>query len=81
MSFIIINGNLIAKTEEKIKSGTMVSFSYQRTKEKINASRQWNLLNSRMGKISNAKKLDKKYLESEGVFNAQQINYLEFLLL
>lgn len=80
MSFIIHNGRLIAKTPRQIKSGTPVIFSTQRVEERINADRDWNLLNASHGKVSNDKKWDEKYMKSEGCFTAEEINYLEFLV-
>jgi len=63
MSYIIYKGELIAKTDEYLKSGSTVEFSHTLTKERINANREYQLVNADYAKISNAKKWEKIYRE------------------
>ena len=65
MSFIISSDNqLIAKVSEVLKSGTQVRFSAHTCAEAIDANREFNLVNAAWGKISNAKKWEKVYMNS-----------------
>lgn len=59
MSYIIKDNEIIAKTKQYIKSGTIVRFGYCVCDENIDRNRDYNLVNSKVGKISNAKKWDK----------------------
>jgi len=61
MSFLIRNGNVIAYTPEQLKSGDEVRAAYNRTKETINANREYNLVNSFTCYVSNAAKYKKQY--------------------
>ena len=54
MSFLIKDNKVIAKVADR-ESGD-VMFSYVKTKEDIDANREFNLVNAQHGKISNAKK-------------------------
>jgi len=88
MSFLIRNGNLIAYTPEQLKSGDKVKAAYKRsvtfsryynrTKETINANREYNLVNSFTCYVSNAAKYKKQYqstvLSSDEMDIAQSIN-------
>jgi len=57
-AYIIKNGEVIASTTTNLKNGASIEFSYQICQENINASREYNLVNSSTGKISRAKKWD-----------------------
>ena len=61
MSYIIANGNIVAKINAELASGTEVTFSRQRCEEAINASREWNLVNANRGKIGNGAAWDRKW--------------------
>jgi len=78
MSFLIRNGNVIAYTPEQLKSGDEVRAAYNRTKETINANREYNLVNSFTCYVSNAAKYKKQYqstvLSSDEMDIAQSIN-------
>ena len=56
--YIVINGTAVAEIGDpcSLPRGTSVSFSHLRVKENINASREYNLVNSGRGKISDSKK-------------------------
>lgn len=81
MSYIISNDNeLIAKVRAgEQPPGLEVKYGFEKSKEAINAARDYNLVNARTGKISNAKKWDKVFAESECGF-ATEINPGEFLV-
>jgi len=55
MSYLIQNGQLVARTEENLKSGEEVRFSNTKTKDSINANREFSLVNAEYVKVSNAK--------------------------
>jgi hypothetical protein len=77
MSYIISNGQLIATTAETLKSGESVVYSSQTCVESINASREFNLVNQKSAKISNAKKWER---DSWRVGNAKELNPGEYLI-
>ena len=56
--YIVINGKAVAEIGDPcyLPRGTGVSFSHLRVKENINANREYNLVNSETGKISDSKK-------------------------
>jgi len=56
MSFLIRNNIAIATTIDRLKSGTVVYYSYQSTTEVLNANVDKVLVNSEAATISNAKK-------------------------
>lgn len=83
MSYLIKNNEVIAKTSETLKSGLEVRFSNTITKNTFNANIESDLVNAAYAKISNAKKWDKVYYESnKGIctlINADATSlYLEF---
>jgi len=57
MSYLIANGEVICTVPNR-KSGDVV-FSYCKVEETLNSNREFNLINTRNGKISNAKKWHK----------------------
>jgi len=59
MSYLIRNNEVVAETSETYKSGAIVEYSHDVVEEKINAAREYNLLNARTAKISNAEKWGK----------------------
>ena len=61
MSYLIRNNRAIAYTPQKLKSGDYVQAAYNRTKETINANREYNLVNSFSCYVSNAAKYKKQY--------------------
>jgi len=61
MSYLIRNNQAIAYTPKKLKSGDYVQAAYNRTKETINANREYNLVNSFTCYVSNAAKYKKQY--------------------
>ena len=76
--YIVINGAAVAEIGEPccLPRGTSVSFSHLRVKENINANREYNLVNSKTGKISDSKKyhgcfnLPLAYEINDGIDNA-----------
>jgi hypothetical protein len=62
MSYLINvkTGELVTYTSKKLKSGERVQVAFNRCKESINASREWNLVNSLECKASNAKSWEKE---------------------
>lgn len=69
MSYIISDGELIAKTEIDYASGRSVRFSATTTND------GYSLVNAASGKISNAKKWDKVYKKSWDVLTAKCLRY------
>lgn len=65
MSYIISDGELIAKTQIDYSGGRSVRFST------TTASDGYSLVNAASGKISNAKKWDKVYKKSCNVLTAE----------
>jgi len=80
MNAVIINSRkeVVASVNTELKSGASVRYSDQICEEKINASREYNLVNAREGKISRAK----KYMSSEEAaeYYAREINPEEFFI-
>lgn len=80
MSYIISNhGELIAKTEAHLPSAASVRYGQERSREEIDANREYNLVNAKDGKISNAKRWDAEYRNSEAGM-AVELNPGEFLV-
>jgi hypothetical protein len=79
-SYIIKKGELIAKLSVERKSGELVRFSDVTCEEKINAAREFNLVNAQTGRISNAANWNHIYRKSEGVEIATEINPGEYKL-
>ena len=80
MSYIISNGQIIAKTAATLASGANVTFSGQRVAEEIHAARQWNLVNAQRGTIGNGKAWDAKWARLEDGRMASEINPGEFFI-
>lgn len=61
MSYLINakTNELVTYTSKKLKSGERVLVAFDKCKESINASREFNLVNAIECKASNAKKWDK----------------------
>jgi hypothetical protein len=78
MSYLIKDGQLIAATSKALKSGDMVRVAYDTVKEEIDANREYNLLNGFDCKVSNAKKWEKEFNNSECGYSSE-INEGEFL--
>ena len=76
--FIIANNSIIAKVSGSAVAGQSVRYSSQRCEEAINASREWNLVNARDGKISNAAKWHKAWNRMEDCRYAVEINPGEY---
>ena len=81
MNAVILNSRneIIATIDTQIKSGSLVEYSSTTCKEEINANRELNLVNTRTGRISRAR----KYLNSKNAMLAQhaiEINESEFLI-
>ena len=64
MSYLIQNDQLVARVEENLKSGEEVRYSNTKTTDVINSNREFSLVNAEYAKVSNAKKWDKVYRES-----------------
>ena len=64
MSYLIKNGQLLAKTVEELKSGEEVRFSNTKSKDRVNTDRNEYLVNAEYAQVSNAKKWDRIYTES-----------------
>lgn len=77
-AYLIKNGNLIATVYTDLKNGTVVEYGYHLCKEKINANRQYNLLNTRSAKISRAQQDETQEYYSQ---LADEINPGEFHVL
>jgi hypothetical protein len=78
-AYIIKDETIIATVETELKNGELVEFAYQHCEEKINASRAFNLINSKNGKISRARKWSKQS-EYCHLDSAAEINDGEFLV-
>ncbi len=60
MSYLIDvkTNELVTRTSKKLKSGERVKVSFNRSKNALNADREWDLVNAIECKASNAKKWD-----------------------
>lgn len=65
---------LIARVDTDLKSGASIEYGHCVCDEAINANRDKNLVNAKIGKISRAKKWDSEYVE----FFGTEINPGEF---
>lgn len=81
MSYIINTrtNEIVAVTSASAAAGEC-SYSFNRTAEAIDASREFNLVNASTGKISNAKKWDAAYKKMQDCPVATQINASEFFV-
>ena len=79
-AYIIAGNKIVAEVRTSLKSGEIVRFAYNKVREKINAAREWNLVNSWPGKISRAKKWEKKFRSQVVHDVGEQINYGEFFI-
>lgn len=61
MSYLtnVKTGELVTYTSKKLKSGERVQVAFDRSKNALNANREWDLVNAIECKASNAKKWDK----------------------
>lgn len=59
-AYIIRNNKFIATIDTDLKNGAEVAYAFNRCEEKINANREWNLVNAKYGKVSRAKKWQKE---------------------
>jgi len=80
MSYLISNGQIVAKTSATMASGQSVAFSGTRVAEEINAGRQWNLVNAQRATIGNGKTWDAKWAKLEDGRMASEINPGEFFI-
>ena len=78
--FIIANNSIIAKISDASQVGESVKFSSQRCEAAINASRAWNLVNARNGKISDAAKWHKVWDRMADCRYAVEINPGEYFI-
>ena len=79
MNAVILNSNkeIVAFLNTELKSGTLVRYSSIKTRESINANRDFNLVNASTGKISHAK----KYVTAQSYAGfAEELNPGEFLI-
>lgn len=76
-AYIICNNEAVATVTTDLKNGAEVEFSSVIVKEAINQAREFNLVNSRWGKISRAKKWSKKAIHALAV----EINDGEFQII
>ena len=76
-AYIICNNEVVASVETDLENGAEVEFSSVVVREEINQSREFNLVNSRWGKISRAKKWSKKAVYKTAV----EINNGEFQII
>ena len=67
---------VVASVDTNLKSGTLVDYAYEITKEAVNQNREFNLVNARTGKISRAKKYDVQ--SNYNLPHASEINPVEF---
>lgn len=80
-AFIVAKNEVIAEVETKLLSGEYVRFGYSKTEERIDASREWNLVNAKNGKISRDKKWEKKFCaQKEEMQWGKEINSGEFFI-
>ena len=56
MSYLIYSNELVAKTDEDLKSGESVRVAYDSTTDELHADKRTLLVNSSILKVSNAKK-------------------------
>lgn len=82
MSYIIRNNEFIAETNKHYKSGTSVLYSFKRCFENIDTSRDFNLVNAQLGKISNAKKWSdyKEWCGAQEVRHDNNLSQPEFFI-
>jgi hypothetical protein len=71
---------VIAKTDKYEKSGTRVMYSRYVCEEAIDANREYNLVNSSIGRISNSKKSAEQAMEDWDLPLAEEINEREYVL-
>lgn len=75
------NGKIIGLTTSRTKAGT-VQVAYARTKEEINANRDYNLVNAFDAKLSYAKKYSAREYQDQAAFAsfADELNDREFYI-
>lgn len=79
-AYIIKNNQIIAEVKTELKNGESVRFAYQKTRESIDANREFSLVNARDGKISRAKKWLKEAEKRYQTDYAIEINEGEFCI-
>lgn len=60
-AYIVSNSQVIASVDTDIESGEHVTYAFQKTAENINASREFNLVNSSGAKILRGDKWAKEF--------------------
>ena len=78
-AFIISNNEIIAQVTTDLKNRASVIFANQKSKEEINANREYNLINAENAKISRAKKWF-DMAKTQDVNFGIEINQGEFLV-
>lgn len=76
MAYIIKDNRVIASVDTELKNGTVVKFAYNKCTESIDARRDFNLVNSLVGKVSRAKRWERECFMQSGVL----VNDKEFLI-
>lgn len=61
-AYIVSNNQLIAAVDTSLESGESVTYAFQKTAENINASREFNLVNSSNAKILRGEKWAKMFV-------------------
>jgi len=79
LAFIVKDGEIKAIVSTDLKNGCVVEYSHFRSKEAINADREYNLVNARKGKISRAKKYMQYRLQCSSI-HGEEINPGEFYI-
>ncbi len=80
-AYIIKNGDIVCSLDTDLENGTVVRYAFDKSKEELDANREYNLVNEKTGKISRAKKYDEYRYEvaSMGLI-ATEINEKEFYI-
>ncbi len=80
-TYIIRNGEVIATVDTELKNGTVIEYAFQKGKEELDTNREYNLINSKTGKISRAKKYNQYRHEIAAIgMHAIEINPKEFFI-
>ena len=75
-AYIIMKDTIIACIDTDLKNGTWIDFSFNKSKNAIDANRDYDLVNSKCGIISRAKKYDRD--RDSHTFFGTEINPKEF---
>jgi len=77
-AYIIANDEVVAQVFTSLRSGASVRWACAKVSEKIDAAREWNLVNAEVGKISRAKKWESIYARTPDECIGVEVNFREF---